>query len=221
MLIAKKNISDDIYLSLKKGILSGNLTPGTRLKQQEIAKIYGASLIPVREALRSLEMEGLVTLSANKGAVVSEISAHEAKEIFEVRLVLEKGAMAMAIENYNDAQVIEAEKILLRMDESDDASELSELNRTFHETLYKACQNQKLIDLIAQHYQSIDRYMRLYLINSDHSTHSQNIHKNLLDAFRGKDVKMTLALLEAHMTTAKDELIEEIIKSKEVENVNR
>lgn len=208
--IIKSNLSEDIYHSLKQGIMSGDIPPETRLKQQEIASAFGASLIPVREAFKSLEKEGLIVLSANKGATVSAISSDEAGEVFELRLILEQSAIVMAMRNDRLGVLKKAESILEAMDQTEDVSELSSLNKAFHQCLYIGCGNQRLIDMIDKQYETIDRYMQMYLTEEDNHLFSQNTHYILLKAIREGDEEAVQDLLKAHMTTAKNKLIDDI-----------
>ena len=88
--------------SLREAILSGELSGGFQLKQEELAAKFNVSMSALREALKTLEAEGLVKFFPNRGAIVSELSAEEAQEIFDIRLFLELGALELAIPNLTE-----------------------------------------------------------------------------------------------------------------------
>jgi len=101
---------------LRESILAGELSGGVQLKQEELATKFGVSMSALREALKSLEAEGLVRFYPNRGAVVTELSAVEAQEIFDIRLFLELGALELAIPNLTKTVLAEADAILKRAD---------------------------------------------------------------------------------------------------------
>ncbi|MDK2867508.1 MAG: hypothetical protein PWP51_2086 [Clostridiales bacterium] len=208
--VTRENLSDVIAEQLKTAILKGELTPGTRLKQQELAKAFTTSLIPVREALRTLEREGLVTLSANRGAEVRAISADEVRQIFEIRKIIETGALELAMSKHDEACFSLAAEILDEMDIMSDVAKLSDLNKEFHECLYGACGNLRLLELIDTNFQNIDRYMRLYLVDTENNVYSQVIHREILEAVQKQDFDAAKALMATHMETAMTALIEQI-----------
>ena len=100
-----------ITLSLREAILSGELNGGVQLKQEDLAAKFNVSMSALREALKTLEAEGLVKFFPNRGAIVSELSAEEAQEIFDIRLFLELGALEMAIPNLSGEELTAAERV--------------------------------------------------------------------------------------------------------------
>lgn len=187
---------------LREEIISGKLSGGVQLKQEELALKYGVSLSVLREALKSLEAEGLVVFYPNRGAIVSELSADEAGEIFDIRLFLELGALELAIPNLTDADIAEAERILQQTDAEANGRRLGELNWQFHETLYRASGKPKLLTLIQNMHNNVERYMRLYLSTMNYQPKSQEEHSRLLNACIQRDVKAAQELLRRHMMDA-------------------
>lgn len=187
---------------LREEIISGELSGGVQLKQEELASKYGVSLSVLREALKSLEAEGLVVFYPNRGAIVSELSAEEAREIFDIRLFLELGALELSIPNLTDADITEAERILQQTDTEDSGRRLGELNWQFHETLYRASRRPKLLSLIQNMHNNVERYMRLYLSTMNYRAKSQEEHRRLLDACVQRDIKAAQELLRRHMAEA-------------------
>ena len=209
----RENLPDVIVSELRDAILSGKIVPGTRLKQKEVANRFETSLIPVREAFRTLENEGLITLVPHKGAVVSVLSADEANHIFDLRLILELGALELAIPKISPEIITRAVTILESMNNEESAVLLSEYNKAFHECLYSKCGNPLLLQSIAKHYETIDRYMRLYLKDQKHHQYSQQVHQNILKAVQVGDTLMAKQWLTEHMNRAKQELVAQIEKT--------
>ncbi len=191
---------------LREEIISGERGGGVQLKQEELALKFGVSLSVLREALKSLEAEGLVVFFPNRGAIVSELSAAEAREIFDIRLFLELGALELSIPNLTAADLAEAERILQQTDAEDDGRSLGELNWQFHETLYRASQRPKLLSLIQNMHNNVERYMRLYLSTMNYRAKSQAEHRRLLDACGQRDIKAAQEVLRRHMAEASSQL---------------
>ena len=192
--------------SLRETILSGELSGGVQLKQEELASKFNVSMSALREALKSLEAEGLVKFYPNRGAVVSELSAEEAQEIFDIRLYLELGAMELAIPNMSEVDLAAAEAVLQEVDAEPDSKRWGALNWRFHEILYHTANRPKLLSLIKNMHNNVERYMRLYLSTLHYQEKSQKEHRMLLDACAKKDLKAAQKLLRKHMTDAKKNL---------------
>ena len=118
--------------TLRDAILAGDYLPGERIRQDELAERHGASRLPVREALRMLEAEGLVRLVANTGAWVSEISAEECQEMYQMRERLEPLLLRMNVPSLDDADIERLQKLADAMELSDDVEDFLRLDREFH-----------------------------------------------------------------------------------------
>jgi len=209
-----KNKPDIIAEELREAILKGELKGGQQLKQEEIADAFHSSLIPVREGLRRLEAQGLVKFYPNKGAVVKELSIDEVREFFEIRILLEKGAIEFAVDNLNSEDIEYAESILKKMDDEQNRSNLSELNWKFHNTLYRGSNRGKLLELIENMHINVERYMRIYLLDMNYHPTSQEEHYKILEACKNKDKKTAGILLKQHMEKACKLLVEFLEKNK-------
>lgn len=187
---------------LREEIIAGELGGGVQLKQEELALRFSVSLSVLREALKSLEAEGLVVFYPNRGAIVSELSAEEAREIFDIRLFLELGALELAIPNLTDGDIAEAGEILRQTDAETSAGRWGELNWQFHEILYRAAGRPKLLSLIHNMHNNVERYMRLYLSTMNYQEKSQREHRLLLNACAQRDTEAAQQLLRRHMTEA-------------------
>lgn len=205
--IEKATLSDQVTRLLRANIVSGALPAGAPLKQEELSGRFGVSMGSLREALRTLHADGLVTMLPNRGAQVSELSAAEAGEIFDIRTMLELGALDLSLLNLTEKDLGAAEKILNRMDAAKDAAKWADLNLRFHETLYRAAERPRLLGLIANLHDNVGRYMRLYLDTLHFQSASQEEHRALLTAIREKRPDAAREILRGHMGHARDQLV--------------
>jgi DNA-binding GntR family transcriptional regulator len=205
--LQQRSTPDLIADALREAILRGIFQEGQSLRQDEIATQFGVSRIPVREALKQLEAEGLVTLHLNRGAIVSILTASEAQEICEIRSALEVKAMQLAISKIQASDIEKAAVILAATDNSTDAGILAKLNWEFHETLYTTAERPRLLALIKTLHINCDRYVRLQMAHMDYLQRSQKEHQQLLDACRQRDSKTAVRLLKKHIDTAGEQLV--------------
>lgn len=148
--------------ALRAEILSGRMVPGARIRQEEIADELGASRVPVREALRILEADGLVTLVANTGAWVAELSDAECREIYHIRERVEPLLLRFAAGGLGEAQIAELEDLARRMEESLDVEEFLRLDREFHLLSYRPAETRMLGDLVARLWNTTQHYRRAF-----------------------------------------------------------
>lgn len=192
--------------TLRTAILRGLLPGGTVLRQDRLGTQFGVSRIPVREALRQLDAEGLVVVKPHRGAVVAELSPAEVGEIYEMRIALEQLALRLAIPHRTDADVKRAERVLAALDAVTDLERWSELNLEFHRTLYAPANRPRLFALIHSLRANVDRYARIYISVMKRKATSQQEHRRILEAYRQRDTSGALAALEEHLGRAYTEL---------------
>ena len=198
---------DFVISVLRTAILTSVFAPGATLRQADLAEQLGVSHIPVREAIRSLASQGLVTLYPHRGAVVSRLSPEEAEEIFAIRLFLESGALKTAIPNMTPRAIFEAEHVLDATDMEKNPTVWSDLNWRFHSLLYAPSGFPRLVSMIGEMHANVYRYLRLYIGDLNYQPDSQREHRELLDACRERATERALAILETHITNAKDHLV--------------
>ncbi|ARV62914.1 GntR family transcriptional regulator [Nostocales cyanobacterium HT-58-2] len=203
----QRSTPDLIADALREAILQGIFEEGQSLRQDEIATQFGVSRIPVREALRQLEAEGLVKIHLNRGATVSALSPAEAQEIFEIRSALEVKAIQLAIPLLSVSALEKASEILAQTDQTTDPGLLAKLNWEFHETLYVAAERPRLLMMIKSLHLNVDRYVRLQLSQMDYQERSQKEHYQLLEACQQHDTKVAVRLLKRHIDTAGEKLV--------------
>ncbi len=205
--LQQRSTPDLIADALREAILQGIFQEGQFLRQDEIATQFGVSRIPVREALKQLETEGLVTLHLNRGAMVSMLTAAEAQEICEIRSALEVTAIQLAIPKLIAADIEKAAVILEATNQTSDAGMLAKLNWDFHATLYASAERPRLLMMIKNLHVNCDRYVRVQLTQMDYQERSQKEHYQLLDACRQQDSKAAVRLLKRHIDTAGEQLV--------------
>ena len=200
--LGRMTIPVKISNQLRQLILSGEFAGGTPLKQEVLAVQFNVSMSALREALKTLESEGLVKFYPNRGAVVTELSAEEAQEIFEIRILLELGALEFSIPQLTTEALEKAEQVLDALEKEEESNRWSELNCLFHEYLYEASGKTKLLDMIRVLHNNVERYMRLYLEGMHYQNQSQKEHRDLLEACQQKDIKKAKKILKLHMESA-------------------
>lgn len=193
--------------ALREAIVQGIFQEGQSLRQDEIATQFGVSRIPVREALRQLEAEGLVTLYPNRGATVSALSPAEAQEICEIRIALETMAIQLAIPKLTELDLQKAAAILETTEQETDVARWAELNWEFHATLYAPADRPRLLTTIKTLHVNIDRYVRLQMVKMNYLEQSQKEHYQLLDACSKQDSKTAVRLLRRHIGAAGEQLV--------------
>jgi DNA-binding GntR family transcriptional regulator len=187
---------------LREAILCGRLPAGSALRQDELAAGLGVSKIPVREALRRLEGDGLVEFQLNRGAVVAALSLAEARELGEMRVALETMALRAALGSLGAGDLRRAGSLVEELDWAADVAGWSRLNRELHLTLYGPAGRPQLLATIHGLHLRADRYMRLVLGAAGHQPRSQEEHRALLGACAARDVEGALAILTAHIEGA-------------------
>jgi DNA-binding GntR family transcriptional regulator len=192
--------ADKIAASLRNSILRGEMEAGTPLRQDAIAQQFHVSHIPVREALRHLAAQGLVTIRPNRGAIVSRLSPEEANELLEIRCVLETQAVRWALPHADAAILAQAEAALAESERTNEVARWMEFNWRFHTTLYERAGRPRLVALIETLDAQIDRFIRVLITVSDYRKQAQEEHRAILAAYRVGNAVAVTSLLEQHMT---------------------
>ena len=172
-------LRDVVFNTLRQAILRGELKPGERLMEIQLANKLGVSRTPIREAIRKLELEGLVLMIQRKGAEVAEITEKNMRDVLEVRKALEELAVQLACEKITAEEIEEMKKAAeeFRMIlKNKDITEIAEADVRFHDIIYMATDNQKLIHLLNKLREQMYRYRVEYLKNPD--VHEQLIQEH-------------------------------------------
>ena len=190
---------DLIADALRHAIVSGTVAPGEPLRQDAIAAEFGVSHIPVREALRHLAAEGLVTLKRNHGATVRGMSPDEALELLEIRGTLETQAIRWALPKSDPALCDEAARLLDEAERLEDAGAWLAINWRFHRLLTDRAARPRLLEIIEGLDRQIERFVRLLLTRSDYRFQAQAEHRAILAAYRVGNAAAVCSLTEQHL----------------------
>lgn len=190
---------------LRAAIVAGELAPGQRILQEEIAELLGLSIAPVREALRVLEQEGQVTYRPRRGYFVTELSIADLAEIYELRRILEERAARLALPSLDEAAlepVLAAAKACERAAESGEVTAELEANRRFHLGLLDLPGQPHTVRLIRQLWDSTEAYRALYYNSPQERRIATVAHRRILAAVRAADPDLFVAELDAHRDRA-------------------
>jgi DNA-binding GntR family transcriptional regulator len=190
---------DVAYRGIRSSILSGEFEPGMQLKLQNLGDRYSISLIPVREALRLLQAEGLVESVRNKGARVALISLAETIDVYRLRLVLETAAMKLAFPNI-DAELIEAledcQQEMRNIFPTDRVQYLA-LHQKLHFGIYSRCDSKWTLRMLGLVWSHSDRWRRMALPH-DLNAETED-HDPILSALKARDLRAASKALERHI----------------------
>jgi DNA-binding GntR family transcriptional regulator len=198
-----KATSVRIVDALRERILDGELPPGLQVRQEALAEQFGVSRVPVREALRQLEAEGLIHSELHKGAFVSSLSPDEVIEMLDIRAGLELRALKLALPNFGRPHAKEAERILKRYDGSESPREWRDFNLAFHLALYRPCNRPRLVKMIEDVALGTHRFLRTYISAAVGRDHPQSEHHRLLELCVAGSTGAALRLLESHIERTK------------------
>jgi DNA-binding GntR family transcriptional regulator len=190
-----------IYRTLRERILSNELISGTRLVLRQLANQFDTSDIPVREALRMLERDGLVEMVPYRGARVTTLTAREIEETYFIRGHLESIATGLAAERITDAELTVLDGLMVRMREAVEAQDgpgFSELNQEFHRTIIAACGNEMLRDLTMDIWQRHSGFQRVFRMVPGRLAASQAEHEGIMAALRYRDTERAAKLALWH-----------------------
>jgi DNA-binding GntR family transcriptional regulator len=204
--VERHTLADQVYTFLKKGIINGDLQPGERLKELEIAQSLGASRTPVREALSRLEQEGLVQPFPSGGLTVVKLSAGDVKEIYGLLRVLESYGIRLAVERVTSKQLDRLEQLCLRAEQlgPEEIDRLIELNGRFHELLIEVTAHRRLKELVGQLRTALQPYRIVTMLRPDFHGTPQfrdlmvHQHSEIARALRARDVDRLVDLVVEH-----------------------
>lgn len=196
---ARRSTSDFVAETLRDAIVSGQLASGALLKQDELAERFRVSKIPVREALKRLEAEGLVSFIRNKGALVASMSPSEIWEYVEIRAMLEARAAELSAPHISDAHLQAAREAVDAFGAERNPARWAELNWRLHSALYIDAQRPVLLAEIRSLYDKVERYVRALLSVTPELPKTQREHHAIIEAFAARDAEKAATLTRAHV----------------------
>ena len=205
-------IAQSVAEQIREQILRREIQGGEPLRQDAIAKSFGTSIIPVREALCQLAAEGLVELQSNRGAVATELTLDKALEWINLRRLIETDLISAAIDKITEEDLAKAERVLGRfdraMEERTEIDHWSDYNFEFHSTLYAPANRPETMKVLASLHAKCDRYLRLQLLTGDHIERAEEEHQQLIDLCRKRDKRAAKTLTNDHIIGVEEDIVE-------------
>lgn len=201
-------LSAQVAAELRDRILAGRLEPGTRIRQEEIAESFGASRIPVREALRILVNDGLVDMVSNTGAWVASLTAEECSEHYLIRERLDPLLLRQSLPGLSDDTIAQLHDAALRMAEVADVESFLAADRAFHLLTYSGATPGTLSHMVERLWNRTQPYRRAYtlLVGADHLHATHLEHELLVNALERRDAEDAERILHGHIRRTRLEL---------------
>lgn len=196
------SLSSRVFHTIRENILSGKYATDEELKEKTIGEEMGVSRTPVREALRQLELEGLVSIIPNKGAYVVGISEKDIKDIYEIRSRLEGLCARWAAENITKEQLDELEENIYLSDfhtSKENYEQVVELDSKFHEILYNASGSKELRHVLLDFHHYVQRVRKITLAEPERAVRSNEEHRKLVEALKLHDADLAEKLANEHV----------------------
>ncbi|WP_323120267.1 GntR family transcriptional regulator [Burkholderia alba] len=208
-----RSVASHIAQSLAARIVSGDIAPGERLKQDELADAFGTSHVPVREAFRRLEAQGLVISEPRRGVRVAPLDVHAVEEVARMRAVLEPLALRHAMPRFTEDDLALAASWLSIEAPPDDVAALERANRGFHEALTTPCGMPRLVATLADLHQASARHLFTTWKWLGWRARSDGEHEAILDAVRAERVDDACERLAAHIAAAGHALADALLRN--------
>ena len=203
-------LRDVVFNTLRQAILRGELKPGERLMEIQLANKLGVSRTPIREALRKLELEGLVNMVPRKGAEVADITEKSLRDVLEVRKALEELSVQLACEKITEEEIEELKRVAERFKDTlddQDVTKIAEADVAFHDVIYTATDNQKLILLLNNLREQMYRYRVEYLKKEEAYPQLIAEHEAIMQAIEGHDKAMATQITGQHINNQVDTVV--------------
>ena len=213
MLDTELPLREVVFTTLRKEILRGDLKPGERLMEIQLANRLGVSRTPVREAIRKLELEGLVLMIPRRGAEVAKITEKDLRDVLEVRRDLEKLAATLACQRITDEQIEHLRKVAnygTAFLNKYDLMGMARADEEFHDVIYNATNNQKLIKILNNLSEQVYRYRVEYLKQKNTPPQIVREHKELLSAIEARNEALASELAAIHIDNQAKSIAEKL-----------
>ena len=212
-------LRDVVFNTLRKAILRGELKPGERLMEIQLVNKLGVSRTPIREAIRKLELEGLVLMIPRKGAEVAQITEKNMQDVLEVRKALEELSVQLACERITPEQVEEmkmAAEDFRKVLKSGDVTKIAEADVKFHDIIFAATNNQRLITLLNNLREQMYRFRVEYLKQKECYPQLLEEHDKLIALISGGEVEEACELMGCHIDNQAS-TVSDVIRRDQVE----
>lgn len=210
-------LRDVVFNTLRQAILKGELDPGERLMEIQLAERLGVSRTPIREAIRKLELEGLVLMIPRKGAEVAKISEKSLRDVLEVRRSLEELAIELACQRIDDTSILEleaAQASFIAAIQTEDTMTMAESDEHYHDIIYNATGNSKLIQMLNNLREQMYRYRLEYIKDASKRQILILEHDHILKALKNHQIAEARSAIREHIDN-QEITISQNIKAKE------
>jgi len=208
-----KPLRELVLEAIREAIINGSLKPRERLMEIQMAEELGVSRTPIREALRKLELEGFIVMVPRKGAYVADISTKDIADVFEIRASLEGLAAALAAERATEEELEFMERCLVIKAEAianADFDKLVDIDTKFHEAIYKASRNERLVSIVNNLREQIQRLRTTSLSVPGRMYQSLKEHRAIVEAIQSRDVSLARQVSQDHIENAENVMMESI-----------
>ncbi len=206
-------LRDVVFRTLRKGILTGELKPGERLMEIHLANKLGVSRTPIREAIRKLELEGLVTMIPRRGAQVAQITPKSMRDVLEVRKVLDSLAVELACERISPEEVEELKKACMEFEKAVSAGDFDTIAKAdvaFHDIIVEATGNIRLVQMVNNLAEQMYRYRFEYIKETAKHVCLVEEHRRILKAIQDKDVVAARQAIVVHIDNQEQSILAQI-----------
>ncbi|MBP2662201.1 MAG: rspR 3 [Firmicutes bacterium] len=208
-----KPLREVVAETLREAIVNGTLNPGERLMEIQLAEELGVSRTPVREAIRKLELEGFVIMIPRRGTYVADLSIKDINEVFEIRTALDILAAGLAVERITEDELEQLERLLVeigKLIEGDDIDKIVEVDSQFHDVLYKASRNDRLVGIINNLREQITRFRSISIQYPGRMKVSIEEHRQLVEAIADRNTELAQQIAREHMENSEQTLLQEL-----------
>lgn len=211
-----KPLRDIVFENLRNAILEGDLKAGKRLMEVQLAEQLGVSRTPIREAIRKLELEGLVVMLPRKGAYVANMSFKDLIDVLEIRASLEGLAAYLASERHREEDIAELERVANEFEKSvreTDIDNVLKKDIEFHEKIFSMANNKKLYQLINSLWEQVHRFRMTYVSDYEASLSLVDEHNKILEAIKCGDSELAKKYATEHIELAEQFFMENTVSS--------
>ena len=206
-------LRDVVFNTLRRAIITGEFAPGERLMEISLANRLGVSRTPVREAIRKLELEGLVIMIPRKGAQVAKITEKSLRDVIEIRCVLEEFAASLACERITEEgkeKLKEAHRQFVEAAQTNDIIDIVEKDEQFHDAIFQATCDDRLITIINNLREQFYRYRMEYVKDIEQHSVLVTEHEQLLHAIFNQDSETAKQIMRTHLKNQQEGVIQAI-----------
>jgi len=210
-----KPLREVIFNTIREAIILGELKPGERLMEVQLAEKMGVSRTPVREAIRKLELEGLVEMLPRKGAHVADLSVKDIMDVLEIRATLDGLASSLSASRITEEEIKELRHLLQQFEnyiEKGSTQGVIKKDVEFHDIIYRSSRNEKLIQISNNLREQVQRFRVIYIKDYGSSRELVKEHADILNAIANRDCEAAMKFAQRHIKNQEETIIRAIKK---------